>query len=111
MFDIDPREGSGVVPLDVGVTLQITGQPDNQHRIVRGILTHALRDTRALAGIFRRDYAYERFWAVFPLNRKQRSFVFAEGTTGLAFVVRIYDKEGHVEWPVSQALRTSYLGR
>lgn len=111
MFDIDPREGSGVVPLDVGVTLQITGQPDDQHRIVRGILTHALRDTRALAGIFRRDYAYERFWAVFPLNRKQRSFVFAEGTTGLAFVVRIYDKEGHVEWPVSQALRTSYLGR
>jgi hypothetical protein len=68
MIEIDPHEGSGVVPLDwQAYLLPFTGAKGIDGA-VSGVGTPALRDVKALAGIVRRDYAYDRFWMVFPLK-------------------------------------------
>ena len=101
MFEIDPREGSGVVPLDMLVLLRPKGAEDP---VIRGALTPTLRNVRALAGAYRRDYAYEQFWAVFQLDERSLALL-APGVSEFEFVVRIYDKEGRVSWRVPDALR------
>lgn len=99
MVEIDPREGSGVIPNDWEAFLQPKGQPA---RAVRGVISPKLRDVKALAGVLRRNYDYDRFWVTFP-SVENGSPVF--GGPGLAeLVVRIYDKEGRVEWPVPASI-------
>lgn len=72
----------------------------------RGFGVHLLRDVGALAGVVRRNYDYDRFWVAFPLKTAaQRSF--APGDQEAELVVRIYDKEGHVEWPVPPSMRAA----
>lgn len=95
MIEIDPREGSGVLPLDWEAFLQPEDQPD---AAVAGVNTPALRDVKALAGVLRRNYDYERFWFVFPTDAAAS---FAATGRNLQLIVRIYDKEGRVEWPAS----------
>jgi hypothetical protein len=103
LVEIDPREGSGVVPLDMVVLLRPKGAGENA--TIRGMLMPALRNARALAGVFRRDYAYEQFWAVFSLG-DDRSAAFRDASaTEAELVVRIYDKEGRVSWSIPDALR------
>ena len=65
MVEIDPREGSGVIPNDWTAFLQVKGRPE---RVVRGRVEPRLRDVPALAGVLRRNYDYDRFWMVFPLQ-------------------------------------------
>src|SRR5690606_34086712 len=102
MVEIDPREGSGVIPNDWEAFLQPKGRPD---RAVRGVVNPRLRDVKALAGVLRRNYDYDRFWVTFPLD-KEGSAVFSG--PGLAeLVVRIHDKEGRVEGPVPAAVIAS----
>lgn len=99
MVEIDPREGSGVIPNDWEAFLQPKGQPA---RAVRGVISPKLRDVKALAGVLRRNYDYDRFWVTFP-SVENGSPVFSG--PGLAeLVVRIYDKEGRVEWPVPASI-------
>jgi hypothetical protein len=105
LMEIDPREGSGVVPLDVVVLMQPKGARDDDERTIRGRIAPALRNTRALAGVFRRDYAYEQFWVVFPLDEARRAAIFAPSLTEVEFLVRIYDKEGRVSWPIPASVR------
>lgn len=103
LVEIDPREGSGVVPLDMVVLLRPKGAEESA--TIRGAIVPALRNARALAGVFRRDYAYEQFWAVFSLNDARGTTLLAPGVADAELVVRIYDKEGRVSWPIPEALR------
>lgn len=103
MVEIDPREGSGVIPRDWEAFLQPKGQPA---RAVRGVVAPHLRDVRALAGVLRRNYDYDRFWVVFPLQTDSGP-LFTSSDREAELVVRIHDKEGHVDWP----LPASGLGR
>jgi hypothetical protein len=103
MFEVDPREGSGVVPLDMIVLLRPKGA---EAPLVRGTLTPALRNVRALGGAYRRDYAYEQFWAVFSLDERGRS-LFSPSVAEAELVVRIYDKEGRVSWRIPESLRVA----
>jgi len=96
MVEIDPREGSGVIPRDWEAFLQPKGQPE---RALRGTVRQDLRDIKALAGVLRRNYDYDRFWVVFPAPVGGSS-LFLQSDRMLELVVRIYDKEGRVEWPV-----------
>jgi hypothetical protein len=103
MIEIDPREGSGVIPSDWTAVLQPKGQP--QHA-VRGTVNPQLRDLKALAGVLTRNYDYDRFWVTFPLKRVDGGPLFSDTEPLAELTVRIGDKEGRVEWPVPATLRT-----
>lgn len=99
MVEIDPREGSGVIPNDWEAFLQPKDSPD---RAVRGVINPKLRDVKALAGVLRRNYDYDRFWVVFDASSDSR---FTASDQSAELVVRIYDKEGRVDWPVPPSWR------
>jgi len=97
MVEIDPREGSGVIPTEwsaflAPVTNGAVGTP------VRGTQKTALRSARAASGVFRRNYDYDRFWITFPLVHEDGSPLFPTGATEAELVVRIHDREGTVRW-------------
>jgi hypothetical protein len=64
-----------------------------------------LRDVKALAGVLRRNYDYDRFWVVFPLETRTGERLLDPRTAALELVVRIHDQEGRVEWPVPPSMR------
>lgn len=101
MVEIDPREGSGVIPGEWEAFLQSKDRPA---RAVRGTVSQRLREIKALSGVVRRNYDYDRFWVVFPLE-KDGAAVIEEGDRVAELVVRIHDKEGRVEWPVPAQMR------
>jgi hypothetical protein len=105
MVEIDPREGSGVIPLDWLAVLQPKGLQPDQPGAVRGTVQQKLRQVRALSGVFRRDYAYDVFWVVFPLVTESGQPLFSASTSDAELVVRIHGKEGRVGWPVPAAIR------
>jgi hypothetical protein len=100
IVEIDPREGSGVIPNDWEAFLQPKGRPSDA---VAGLITPRLREVKALAGVIRRNYDYDRFWVLFPA--KDASYLRAD-VQDVELVVRIYEKEGRVSWPMPLALRT-----
>jgi hypothetical protein len=102
MIEIDPREGSGVIPSNWEAFLQPKGRPAGA---VRGTINPQLRDVKALSGVLRRNYDYDRFWAVFPLVHADGTPLFAATDVTAELVVRIHDKEGHVEWTILDAIR------
>jgi hypothetical protein len=108
MVEIDPREGSGVIPLDWEAFLRPAGADD---RAVSGTKVAALRGVKSLAGVLRRNYDYDRFWVVFPLFEPNGEPLLAEGVSTVELVVRISDKEGRVSWPVPPSMhaRTEQL--
>jgi hypothetical protein len=91
IVEIDPREGSGVIPNDWAAFLQPATPQGAAARAVRGQDTPKLREVKALAGVLRRNYDYDRFWMVFPLTH-------ADGK-------RIADREGRVRWPIPSSVR------
>jgi hypothetical protein len=100
MVEIDPREGSGVIPNDWEAFLQPKGVPD---AAVRGTIEPSFRDVRALGGVLRRNYDYDRFWLTFPLTVRGKP-VFGSEDRAAVLLVRIHEKEGRVEWPVPVSL-------
>jgi hypothetical protein len=96
MVEIDPREGSGVIPLDWEAFLQPEGRPEGA---IKGMNKPELRNVQALAGVLRRNYDYDRFWLVFS-NDSDVDYL-KPGIQNIQLVVRIHDKEGRVEWPRS----------
>ncbi len=105
MVEIDPNEGSGVIPLDWLALLGPRTSDRDTPELAKGRNTPALRDVRALSGVFRRDYNYEAFWIVFPLRTESGRPLFPEGVAEAELVVRIYNKEGRVRWPVPASAR------
>lgn len=105
MVEIDPREGSGVVPLDWQAFLQPRGVRAGAPGAVTGTNTPKLRDIKALAGVTQRDYDYDVFWIVFPLKNEKGAPIFSESTTEAELVVRIYNKEGKVSWRIPDSIR------
>jgi hypothetical protein len=105
MVDIDPHEGSGVIPLDWEAWLRPYAATKGIDGAVAGTSTPRLRDARAAAGIDRRDYAYDRFWMVFPLKDGDGRPLFGPSAAEAELIVRIYDKEARVTWPIPASLR------
>lgn len=102
MVEIDPREGSGVIPLDWEAFLQPAA---GLGPAVRGTHTPALRDVKALAVVLRRNYDYDRFWVVFPLVDEKGAPTLPAEVVSVELVVRIYDKEGRVTWRIPPSIR------
>jgi hypothetical protein len=103
--EIDPREGSGVIPNDwVALLGTRTGQAAAS-RTVRGASKPKLRDLPALAGGAPRDYSYEVFWVVFPAKGEDGQPLFSAADKEAELSVRIHGKEGKVRWPVPDYIR------
>ena len=105
MVEIDPREGSGVIPNDWSAFLQPATPKDQPPRAVRGTSRPELREVKALAGVMRRNYDYDRFWVVFSLRHADGKPLFGPGDAEAELVVRIADREGRVKWPIPASLR------
>ena len=105
MVEIDPREGSGVIPNDWAAFLQAEVPEGATPRAVRGMDAPKLREVKALAGVLRRNYDYDRFWVVFPLTHPDGKPLFSASDTQAELVVRIAGREGRVKWPIPPSLR------
>lgn len=105
VVDIDPNEGSGVVPMDWEAFLRPKDAPNESGRFVRGVITEDLRKVRALQPIAQRNYDYDRYWVVFPLKTESGAPLFAPGDTTAELLVRIYNREGAVSWPIHGDIR------
>ncbi len=104
MVEIDPNQGSGVIPPDWEAFLQPSGAT-SQDATVRGTENQHLRNTRALQGVRQRNYDYDRFWVVFPLQTANGEPLIAPGTAEVELIVRIYNREGTVRWAVPASIR------
>lgn len=108
MIEIDPNEGSGVLPPDWEAFLQPSGTV-SQEAAARGSENPELRKVRALQGVRQRNYDYDRFWVVFPLVQDNGEPVLSSGTAEAELVVRIYNREGTVRWPIPPSVRSRIL--
>jgi hypothetical protein len=104
MVELDPREGSGVIPLDWVAYLQPKGAGPQSGRSARGTLIHGAADNAALAGVQKRDYDYDVYWLGFSLKDSQNRYLLS-GATEAELVVRIRSSEGRVSWPVPASIR------
>jgi hypothetical protein len=106
MVEIDPREGSGVIPNDWSVFLRPVFADGRSGRPTRGASAPKLRDVVALSGVRRRNYDYDRFWVVFPVTHPDGAAVLPSDAAHAELVVRIAGNEGRVRWPIPTAVRT-----
>lgn len=103
LIEIDPREGSGVIPRDWQA--RFGPRSDEKFGGIVGKKAPHLRDAPALASAARRDYSYDQFWVVFPLAGPDGGPLFAEIDEEAELVVQIYNKEGKVRWSIPPSLR------
>jgi hypothetical protein len=105
MIEIDPAEGSGVIPLDWRVFLQPGGFRPGSDGAVAGIKSPQLRNMKVFRGVTKRDYEYDVFWVVFPLVDENKKSLFDDSVTSFELLVGIYKKEGKITWPISPSMR------
>jgi hypothetical protein len=105
IVEVDPREGSGVIPLDWVLLLQPKSPDGKITAPVRGMSESQLRRVKALSSVTPRDYSYSVFWVVFPLLREDGTLVLSDADREAELIVRIYEKEGRVHWPIPQSIR------
>jgi hypothetical protein len=105
LVELDPREGSGVIPTDWTATLSPRSDSSVSPRVARGASIPKLRELPALVGFGRRDYAYDIFWVVFPLRTESDGQLFRPEDRDAELSVRIYDKVGKVRWPIPDSIR------
>jgi hypothetical protein len=105
VVDIDPNEGSGVIPADWEAFMRPKDAPQESGQFVRGTVVDELRKVRALQPIAQRNYDYDRFWVVFPLTTESGKTLFSPDDREAELLVRIYNREGAVAWPVPGDLR------
>jgi len=104
MIELDPDEGSGVIPGDWGAMLRPKGA-DDPAKSARGADSPKLRSVRALNGLAKRDYAYDRFWMVFRLVNEAGTPLFSSADSEAELEVHIRNKEGRVHWTIPESVR------
>ena len=103
-IEIDPREGSGIIPND-WIALLGPMEKSAGGKVVRGISHPKLRDFPALAPVSPRDYSYEIFWVVFPAVSEDGQHLFSSTDTEAELSVRIQGKVGKVRLRIPEAAR------
>jgi len=106
MIEIDPTEGSGVVPLDWRAYLQPKGLAPGRPGAIPGVKAPHLRKTPALAGLFGRNYEYDVFWVVFPLVDEKKIPLLPSDVAEIQLIVGVYDSEARISWKMSDILRS-----
>jgi hypothetical protein len=105
MVEIDPNEGSGVIPLDWRVFLQPKGAKPDSDAAITGIKSQNLRKVQALSGLYRRDYDYDVFWVSFPLVDDKKKPLLPLDIGEIQLIVGIYRKEGQISWRMPESVR------
>ena len=105
MVEINPNEGSGVIPLDWRVFLQPRGLKVGSNGTITGIKSPQLRNLKALNGVNRRNYNYDVFWVAFPLFNENNKPIFDDNVSHIELLVGIYNKEGRVVWRMPESIR------
>lgn len=90
LVEIDPREGSGVIPR--GWTSHF-GSPGDAEPQVQGTVVDT-PEMREFLTAFPRDYAYDIFLVEFPVDLEN----WVGANREFELTVRIYDKVGRVGW-------------
>lgn len=108
-IELNPREGSGVIPLDWHATLRPKGAKDDSPLAIAGTSTPSLRHVKALTRVGPRDYAYDVFWMVFPMRDKQNKLIWEKPPDRIELVVGINDLQGRVSWRVNDSLHQRLL--
>jgi hypothetical protein len=109
LVEIDPREGSGVIPDEWIAQLEPRVSKEQTLPALTGKKTPERRTDPAFQGVRRRDYAYDRFWVSFPLTKDGVATIAPEAAD-IQLIVRIYDKAGRVSWPLTPDLRRALSG-
>lgn len=105
MVEIDPREGSGVIPLDWRVFLQSKNYKEGADGwAITGVKRPELRGFKALSGVFKRDYNYDAFWVTFSLRNENNAPVIPADTSEFELFIGIYSKEGRVNWRIPESI-------
>lgn len=105
MIELDPREGSGVIPLDWAAYLQPVGADPDAGHATKGVLLERGRQYPALAGVEKRDYDFDVFWVGFPL-RGGSAATFMRDAPMAELVVRVQSSEGRVKLAVPPSIRS-----
>lgn len=103
LVEIDPREGSGVIPNDWRAFLH--SKSSTADDLIRGIDKSSLRSYKALQSVVKRDYDYDMFWISFSLTDKNGAPLWKSVPNELELIVGIKEKEGRVTWKVTNELR------
>jgi len=101
LLELDPREGSGVIPNDWVARFGPQAQPS------RAIIGEILPETETwnlIAGAFPRDYAYDVF-LVRVAKKTGDHRTLETNDTKAELTVGIYNKVGHVHWLVPEDRR------
>ena len=107
MVEIDPREGSGVIPLEWEAYLRpIANDADS---MVAAVKNRELRKIKIFESVTPRDYSYERFWLVFPYISATGESLFSASVTECELLVRINGKEGTVNWQIPESVRRKMM--
>jgi len=103
LVEIDPREGSGVIPNNWRAFIQAKNSADNES--IRGVDKNSLRNYKALQSVIKRDYDYDLFWVSFSFTSKNGVPLWKSVPNELELIVGINEKEGRVRWKVTNELR------
>jgi len=109
MVEINPNEGSGVVPVDWRAFLQPKGLQPGQSGAVSGVKTPSLRKVPPLSGLYGRNYEYDVFWVVFPLVDEGKKPLIPVDTNEIQLIVSIYSSEARISWKMPSSLRRRIL--
>lgn len=103
LVELDPREGSGVIPNDWRAIIHSKNSAAG--KTIRGIEKNSLRNYKALQSVIKRDYDYEVFWISFSLTDKNGAPLWDSVPNELELIVGIKEKEGRISWKVTEELR------
>ena len=106
MVEIDPRQGSGVIPQDWRAILQPKDLRTGADGAVSGTKSPKFQNIKALSGAIRRDYDWDIFWVAFPLVDKDKNSLFSADVSNLQLVIGIYNSEGRLSWQMPESMRT-----
>lgn len=98
LVELDPREGSGVIPRDWLARFGPRGVEDRQ---VSGQIIPEQGSWRKLISTLPRDYSYDIFIVKFPLGVREGIKILDASDPYAELIVRIYSKTGKVQWPIT----------
>jgi hypothetical protein len=105
IIEINPREGSGIIPLTWHAILQPKGAKEGSPLSILGINRPDLRQFRALTTVAPRNYDYDVFWLVFPMKDREGKSIWETPPDTIEIVINIGEKHGRMSWRVNDSLR------
>ena len=105
IIEINPREGSGIIPLTWNALLQPKGAKEGSPLSILGINRPDLRQFRALTTVAPRNYDYDVFWLVFPMKDREGKGIWDTPPDTIEIVINIGEKHGRMCWRVNDSLR------